>query len=164
MNEQENNQPMNQESAENCAEQLKECLVQKDEWKDRCIRAAAEFENYKKRTEKEKLLWISSAQSSVLTDVLNIVDDFDRAFSQPAGDDQKSREGFELIYKSLQKMLEKYGVQEITEIGEFDPNLHEAIMQVESADHKPGDIVQILQKGYMFKGQVLRPAKVSVAK
>jgi molecular chaperone GrpE len=163
MNEQENNQPMNQESAENCAEQLKECLVQKDEWKDRCIRTAAEFENYKKRTEKEKLLWISSAQSSVINDVLNIVDDFDRAFSQPAGDDQ-SRAGFELIYKSLQKMLEKYGVQEITEIGEFDPNLHEAIMQVESADHKPGDIVQILQKGYMFKGQVLRPAKVSVAK
>lgn len=170
MNEQENNQPMNQESAENCAEQLKECLVQKDEWKDRCIRAAAEFENYKKRTEKERLLWISSAQSSVLADVLNIVDDFDRAFAAFSARPEEQRSsvskdaGFELIYKSLQKILEKYGVQEIKEIGEFDPNLHEAIMQVESADHKPGDIVQILQKGYMFKGQVLRPAKVSVAK
>ena len=113
----------------------KNVWCKKDEWKDRCIRTAAEFENFRKRTEKEKLQWISNAQSSVLADVLNIVDDFDRAFAQPA---DQSRAGFELIYKSLQKMLEKYGVEEIKEVTHFDPTLHEAIMQVESADHQTG--------------------------
>lgn len=143
------------------AEQLNECLLQKDEWKDRCLRTAAEFENFKRRSEKERVLWITNTQASILADVLGLVDDFERAFAQPAGE---SREGFELIYKSLQKILQKYGVQEIKEVTEFDPTLHEAIMQVESADHQAGQIVQVLQKGYRFKDQILRPAKVSVAK
>lgn len=141
--------------------QLNECLLEKDEWKDRCLRTAADFENFKRRSEKERIQWITNTQSSVLADVLDIVDDFERALAQPA---DQSREGFELIYKSLQKILQKYGVQEIKEVAEFDPNLHEAIMQVESADHQAGQIVQVLQKGYRFKEQILRPAKVSVAK
>jgi molecular chaperone GrpE len=141
--------------------QLNECLLEKDEWKDRCLRTAADFENFKRRSEKERIQWITNTQSSVLADVLDIVDDFERALAQPA---DQSREGFELIYKSLQKILQKYGVQEIKEVAEFDPNLHEAIMQVESTDHQAGQIVQVLQKGYRFKEQILRPAKVSVAK
>lgn len=140
---------------------LNECLLEKDEWKDRCLLTAADFENFKRRSEKERISWITNTQASVLTDVLGIVDDFERALAQPV---DQSREGFELIYKSLQKILNKYGVQEIKEITEFDPNLHEAIMQVESPDHQSGQIVQVLQKGYRFKEQILRPAKVSVAK
>ena len=159
MSEQENK---NQENTNPSLEhQLNECLLQKDEWKDRCMRTAAEFENFKRRSEKERVQWITNTQASVLTDVLAIVDDFERALAQPA---DQSREGFELIYKSLQKILQKYGVQEIKENTEFDPTLHEAIMQVESADHQAGQIVQVLQKGYRFKEQILRPAKVSVAK
>lgn len=142
-------------------QQLNECLVQKDEWKDRCLLTAADFENFKRRTEKERVMWITNTQATILTDVISLVDDFERAFAQPA---DQSREGFELIYKSLQKILQKYGVQEIKEVTEFDPNLHEAIMHVESPDHQSGQIVQVLQKGYRFKDQILRPAKVSVAK
>ncbi|GMU19631.1 MAG: protein GrpE [Candidatus Babeliales bacterium] len=145
----------------NLEQQLSECLIQKDEWKDRCLRTAAEFENYKRRSEKERVLWITNTQASILTDVIGLVDDFERAFANK--DETCSLQGFELIYKSLQKILEKYGVQEIKEVTEFDPNLHEAIMQVESPDHKAGQIVQVLQKGYRFKDQILRPAKVSVA-
>lgn len=155
MNEENNNQP-------DLTQQLNECLVQKDEWKDRCLRTAADFENYKKRAEKERSAWITSAQTSILSDLLNIVDDFDRAFAQ-AKEDQ-SIAGFALIHKEFHKFLDKHGISEIKETKQFDPNLHEAIMNVESADHESGSIVQVLQKGYMYKGQVLRPAKVSVAK
>jgi molecular chaperone GrpE len=155
MNEENNNQP-------DLTQQLNECLNQKDEWKDRCLRTAADFENYKKRAEKERSVWVTSAQSSIFSDLLSIVDDFDRAFAQ-AKEDQ-SIVGFALIHKEFHKFLDKHGISEIKDATQFDPNLHEAIMNVESADHQSGTIVQVLQKGYMFKGQVLRPAKVSVAK
>jgi molecular chaperone GrpE len=180
MNENEKNQTATQpEETNDLSKQLAECQSQANEWKDRALRTAADYENFKKRSEKERLLWISSAQSAVLLDLISIVDDFDRAFSSlpslhlsgssdsaSSGGQARdqSRAGFELIYKSLQKILEKYGIQEIKDLSHFDPTKHEAIMQVESADHKPGDIVQVLQKGYLFKGEVLRPAKVSVAK
>ncbi len=180
MNENEKNQTATQpEETNDLAKQLADCQTQINEWKDRALRTAADYENFKKRSEKERLLWISSAQSAVLLDLISIVDDFDRAFASlrqgfggqgpiPAHPEEPrsgvSKDGFELIYKSLQKILEKYGIQEIKDLSHFDPTKHEAIMQVESADHKPGDIVQVLQKGYLFKGEVLRPAKVSVAK
>ncbi len=165
MNENENsqNQHIAQEQdqvTDNLAQQLKECVAQKEEWKDRFLRTAADFENFKKRTEKERVLWISNAQSTLLNDLVNVVDNFDRAFEQQ----HENIAGFELIYKELKKLLEKYGVTEIKEVSHFDPKLHEAIMQVDSPDHKPGDIVKVLQKGYLFKGELLRPTKVSVAK
>lgn len=141
---------------------LNECLLEKDEWKNRCLLTAADFENFKRRTEKERVLWITNTQATILTDVIGIVDDFERAFTTQ--NEAIPLEGFQMIYKSFQKLLEKYGVQDIKEISEFDPNLHEAIMQVESPDHQAGQIVQVLQKGYRFKDQILRPAKVSVAK
>lgn len=162
MNENEKNETSNQpEETNDFAKHLAECQTQVNEWKDRALRTAADYENFKKRSEKERLMWISNAQSSVLLDLISIVDDFDRAFAQPS---DQSRAGFELIYKSLQKILQKYGVQEIKDVAQFDPVKHEAIMQVETPDHKQGDIVQVLEKGYAFKGEVLRPAKVSVAK
>lgn len=165
MNEENNNQP-------DLTQQLNECLVQKDEWKDRCLRTAADFENYKKRAEKERSVWITSAQTSILSDLLNIVDDFDRAFSAPTSsvrpEEQRScvskDAGFALIHKELHKFLEKHGVLEMQQTMQFDPHLHEAIMHVDSPEQESGSIVQVLQKGYMYKGQVLRPARVSVAK
>lgn len=150
-------------------EQLKACNEQRDEWKERCLRISADFENYKKRTEKEKSLWMQTAQSSVLSDLLTTLDNFDRAFEvihqqETSPEFLKSIAGFELIYKNLQKMLEKYNVLEIKDIKTFDPHKHEALMHIESPEHTAGDIVKVLQKGYMFKDQILRPAKVSVAK
>lgn len=164
MSEQEikNQESTNENQNPSLEQQLTECHAQKDEWKDRCLRTAAEFENFKRRSEKERVSWITNTQAAVLTDILEIVDDFDRAIA--AKQENATVPGFELIYKSFQKILQKYGVQEIKENTDFDPSLHEAIMQVDSADHQSGHIVQVLQKGYRFKDQILRPAKVSVAK
>ncbi len=171
MNENENNQNQEVNETNQLEQQLAQCQTQVNEWKDRALRTAADYENFKKRSEKERVMWITGAQSSMLLDLISIVDDFDRAKAANLSahpEEQRScvskDGGFELIYKSLQKILEKYGVQEIKELTHFDPVKHEAIMQVESPDHKQGDIVQVLQKGYLFKGEVLRPAKVSVAK
>jgi molecular chaperone GrpE len=170
MNENENNKNQEAKETNQFEQQLKECQSQVAEWKDRALRTAADYENFKKRSDKEKVMWITGAQSSVLLDLISIVDDFDRAFAHTSARPEEPQSGvskdagFELIYKSLQKILEKYGVQEIKELTHFDPVKHEAIMQVESVDHTQGDIVQVLQKGYTFKGEVLRPAKVSISK
>lgn len=154
-----NNEQLTQEIIDT---QLKECQIQRDEWKERSLRISADFENYKKRTDKEKLLWMQTAQQSVLLDMLTIIDDFDRAFQAQSNVQEVA--GFQLIYKELQKLLEKYGIKEMPTTKIFDPLFHEAIMQVESPEHASGEIVSVLQKGYMIKDQILRPAKVSVAK
>jgi molecular chaperone GrpE len=147
---------------------LAQCQTELDEWKGRALRVAADFDNYQKRIEKEKTSWMQIAQSNVFVDLLSIVDDFERALQQTrkehANDAHHLRAGLELIQKNLQKMLEKYGVKEIDQIHTFDPELHEGLVQVESPDHQPGSIVTVLQKGYLFKNSVLRPAKVSVAR
>jgi len=140
-----------------------------EQWKTLCLRAAADLENYKRRVEKDQALWYKQAQERVLLDLLKVVDDFDRA-QEERQDQEPSEElkgwfeGFELIYKSFQKMLQQYDVDEIEQMTQFDPHLHEAVVQVDSPDHESGQIVEVLQKGYMFKDDVLRPAKVTVAK
>jgi len=142
---------------------------QLQELKEKFIRVSADLQNYRKRVEKEKAQWIKIAQSELLTDLLSVVDDFDRALqeSKKEGVPQELSvfvDGLEMIYKSFYKFFDKYGIKEITEIKIFDPNLHEAISQIDSSDHKSGEIVQVLQKGFMLKDNVLRPAKVVVAK
>lgn len=141
------------------------CLEQLKQLQQKYIYLQAEIDNYKKRVEKERGQWIQSAQALVLTDILPIVDDFDRALEQAGKTPELAKHvtGFEMIEKELQKFLRKYDVQEIPYTNTFDAHLHEAIMQTKSDSHQSGDIVQTLQKGYTFKGQVLRPAKVSVA-
>lgn len=138
------------------------------EWSDRCLTLTADFENYKKRVNSERADWANDAQKRIVLDLLDVVDNFERALDQ-----EKRREdnthgawlaGFEMIYQSLEKLLAKYGVQVITEVVTFNPKYHEALVQVESADHQSGNIVQILQKGYMMNDKVIRPATVSVAK
>ena len=127
--------------------------------KERLGYLTADFDNFRRRTEKDRAQWMQSAQAAVLTDLIAIVDDFDRAFA--SGTEQLS--GFELIHKSLVKLLIKYGIEEIRQLSTFDPLLHEAVMQVTAPDAQPGTIVTVFQKGYMLKGVVLRPATVSVA-
>lgn len=142
----------------NCAQELAQ-LQQK------YVYLQAEIDNYKKRTEKERLQWMQSAQSAVLSDLLEIVDDFERALQQSSNDTTLGAHltGFAMIEKALQKLLKKYDVQEIPQTNIFDARIHDAIMQVASDKHTSGEVVQTLQKGYTFKGNVLRPAKVSVA-
>ena len=158
-----------QSPAQAQSNELQTCQQQLAEWKDRCLRAIAEFENLKKRTEKDRASWIFTTQSQMLRSIIDILDDFDRAFASlscvPQDETNKQwLSGFTFIHQSLKKLLAQYGAEEMSEYKIFDPMFHEALMQVESAEHQSGQIVQVLAKGYMFKGNVLRPAKVSVAK
>ncbi len=117
----------------------------------------ADFDNYRKRMEAQRGQWSQAAQADVLTQLIDIVDDFDRAqhdISNPA---------FELIYKAFKKVLSRFNVTEITENTQFDPNLHEAIMQTPLVEGAvSGAIAQVLQKGYRMGTVILRPAKVAV--
>lgn len=144
------------------------CCTELADTRQRYLYLHAEFENYKKRVEKERIQWINSGQAIIISEFLPIIDDFERAMQelqkhQVPAELKAFAEGFELISRSIHKFLKKNEIEEIKET-EFNPELHEAVMQVESTAHKSGDIVQVLQKGYRYKGQLLRPAQVSVAK
>lgn len=129
----------------------------------------ADFDNFRRNVTKERAQWMQTAQGKILESLLQIVDDFDRARAdlknaEDLSEAEKLRlEGFDLIYKSFLKILEKYEVVEIKADGEFSPLHHEAVMQVASDDIDSGNIVEVFQKGYTHKNSVLRPAKVSVA-
>lgn len=148
--------------------ELLECQTQLDDTKKKYLHLLADFENFKKRQEKERLQWARVAQIDVLAPLLTLIDDFDRALQQKQQTTSSEvsvwLEGFELIQKELRKYMDKIGIQEIkVSAGDsFNPELHESIMNVES-ELSPGSIVTVLQKGYTFKGSVLRPAKVSIA-
>jgi molecular chaperone GrpE len=149
--------------------QQSDCCAELEELKRQLLVSRADFENFKKRIQKEKQDWISSAHGQVIIDILSVIDDFDRAFHEYRKQEQVPEKdawlkGFELIYASFYKLLDKYHVREIKEVQTFDPNLHEAVMQIDVPDHESGTIIQILQKGFMLNDVVLRPAKVSVAK
>lgn len=152
-----------QEEAENNTE-LEQCKKDVTLWKDQASRIFADFDNYKKRMDKEQAGWMQTAQLAVLKDLLAVVDNFDRALSSKNDDNADIYSGIEMIHKSVVQLLNKYGVKEFAEYKEFDPEFHEALMNTESADHTSGEIVQVLEKGFMIKDKVLRPAKVMVAK
>lgn len=132
-------------------------------------RLTADFQNYKKRVEKDRALWMDRSRMDVLLPLLSVVDDFDRALKDAqSGEDQERFQnwikGFEMIRTALYGFLAQQKVVVIEQVQTFDPLLHEAVMQVESPDHESGAVVQVMQTGYMHKDQVLRTAKVSVAK
>lgn len=149
---------------ESVLQELEQCQQDAAQWKDKAARIFADFENYKKRMEKEQASWIQTAQLSMLKDLLTVIDNFDRALSTKNDAQTDVYAGIEMIYKSVVQLLQKYGVKEFTEYTTFDPELHEALMDVQSPDHQSGQIVQVLEKGFMIKDKVLRPAKVMIAK
>ena len=138
------------------------------EWAEKYLTLTADFENYKKRVSSERADWAHDAQKRIVLDLLDVVDNFERALEQEKKREDKANvswlAGFEMIHQSLEKVLVKYGVQAITDFATFNPKYHEALMQVESDKHKSGEVVQVLQKGYMINDKVIRPATVSVAK
>ncbi len=151
------------------AVEKKEAVVKEESWKEQFLRVSADFQNLKRRVEKEKLEWIKIAQVDVIKSFLSLVDEFDRAIESSEksslSDEVKAwLDGFKMIRKNLSKKLVDLGVSEIDCSKEFDPHFHEALMQVSSKDHKSGEIVQIISPGYLFKDEVIRHAKVSVAK
>ena len=144
--------------------ELEQCKTDAAMWKDQAARIFADFDNYKKRMDREQASWMQTAQQSILKDLLSVIDNFDRALSSKNDAQVDMYTGIEMIYKSVTQLLNKYGVKEFTDYQTFDPELHEALMDVESADHTSGQIVQVLEKGFMIKDKVLRPAKVVIAK
>jgi len=142
------------------------------EWKDKYLRAHADFENTKKRLAKDKSAAIAYSNEKFAMDILAVMDSFDQALAsiESASEEnsaeivQKLHDGVTLTYEQLKKVLEKNSIKEIDNDGEYDPNLHQAIMQVESDEHEDGQIVQVMQKGYTIKDRVLRPSMVSTKK
>lgn len=133
---------------------------------DKYYRANADFENLKKRSEKEKADIASYANEKFARDLLPVIDALEMGANfDPNGDEfaAKVKEGVLITIEQFKKCFEKHGVSEISTQIEFDPNVHNAVIRVDSADHKSGEIVQVMQKGYLINGRVLRPAMVSIA-
>lgn len=139
---------------------------ERDELHDRLLRKSAEFDNYRKRIDKERREQAEWAAADVLADVLAVLDDFDRALSVEAPvDAQTYLAGFELIHRQLGDLLRKRGVIAIETLGtDFDPHLHQAVAYDESPGAREGEVIGELRKGYKLGDRLLRPAMVRVAK
>ncbi len=158
----------NQESLEERIEELEE---KNKELEEKYLRAVADFENIKKRLEREKMQAVSYANEEFARDLLPVIDSMD--FAAESADKieendneyvKKIEEGIALTIEQFKKVMQKHGIELIETDSGFNPHFHDAVMQVESEEHKEGEIVQLLQKGYKIKDRVLRPAMVSVAK
>ena len=133
---------------------------------DKYLRAVADLDNYKKRVIREKADIIKYGKKDVIKDILPFVDSLDRALAHADNSDvQAFKEGIKLIQEQLLSCLKKHGVEKIDSVGlDFDPNFHEAMMQVESEEHAENKVVNEVQKGYLLNGRLLRPSKVCVCK
>lgn len=137
------------------------------ELEDRLLRNAADFENYKKRAARRFEEIVRGANDQIVLQLLEVVDNFDRALGQSneKADLETHRQGMRLIYEQLTGLLSKRGVTPIEAVGKpFDPNLHEAVMQIESDEHPEGTVAMEISKGYRQGERVLRHAKVGVSK
>ena len=154
------------DAAETAAPDLAGLTRERDELYDRFLRKSAEFENYRRRVEKERREQADQAILDLLQEILVVVDDFDRALDVDTGPDEGAyRKGVELIHAKLNDVLRKYKVRPFESVGaDFDPNLHQAVMHEASPDHREGEVIGELQRGYMIGDRLLRPAMVKVAK
>lgn len=136
-----------------------------DELEDRVKRQMAEFENFRKRTDKEKAMMFETGAKSVIEKILPVVDNFERGLATIPEEDENSgfASGMKMIYKQMMDELDKLGVKPIEAVGqEFDPNFHNAVMQVESEEYESGVVAQELLKGYMYHESVVRHSMVAV--
>ena len=161
------------EETEKTEESEKEDLEAKlKEAEEKYLRVHADFENIKKRLEKEKYQAIDYASEKFAKDLLAPIDSLEMALAaEEASKDlpaeellAKLKEGVELTIKNFNTVFEKHNITAVDTDGDFDPNFHDAVMQIDSPDHEDGQIVQRLQKGYTLKDRLLRPAMVSICK
>lgn len=137
--------------------------VERDEVKELLLRRQAEFENFRKRTEKERSEYFQFAGMEMVREMLPILDDFDRALKVEGGNAEYVK-GVEMIYNRMFEALKKVGLEPIeTADKTFDPHLHQAVERVETREAKDGAILGEFQRGYNFKGKLLRPSMVKVA-
>ncbi len=149
------------------ADKKQDALKEKvDELEDKVKRQMAEFDNFRKRTEKEKTQMFETGAKSVIEKILPVVDNFERGLAS-VPEEEKGKgfaDGMNMIYKQLMTELEGIGVTPIEAVGqEFNPDFHNAVMQVESDEYESGVVAQELQKGYMYRDTVVRHSMVSVA-
>ena len=132
--------------------------------RDVYLRKLAEFDNFRKRVDREREDVRLAAQEEIIRDLLPVIDNFERALQHTDEDTGAFHQGVEMIAKQLRDTLERKGVTEIDPIGHsFDPELHEAVQRVEGGEHPPGTIVFVMLKGYTLGDRLIRPAMVGVA-
>ncbi|GAC42995.1 nucleotide exchange factor GrpE [Paenibacillus popilliae] len=146
--------------------ELKEAHAQAEELQQRLQRAQADFDNFRRRTVKEKEELAQYASSKLVTELLPVLDNFERALVavQTGSEEQSFVKGVDMIFRQFMQVLEQEGVKAMNAVGEpFNPEFHQAIMQVESEEQEEGIVVEEVQKGYMLNERVLRPAMVKVS-
>ena len=137
----------------------------KNEFDNRYKRLQADFDNFRRRTNQEKEQLSGFVKGNVLADLLPVLDNFERAVQSPAEGDAKTfLDGFVMIHQNLMATLQKHGLAPIEAVGQpFDPNLHQAIMRVETDEYPEDTVVEVLQTGYTVDGRCIRPATVKVS-
>lgn len=152
--------------AEAAPDPLAELRRERDDYYDLLLRKTAEFENYRKRIERERRDTTEQAAAGLIEELLPLVDDLERALqADPASGAEAYRRGVEIIYHQLLELLRKRGVMPIEAVGaDFDPHFHQAVDQAVSPDHREGAVLAELRRGYMLGDRLLRPAMVRVAK
>ena len=148
------------------ADAMAELRREKDALQDRLLRTAAEFDNYRKRIDRERRDQADAAVADAIEELLPIVENLERALEvPPGGDTDVYRKGVELIHQQMAELLRKRGVKPIRAVGaDFDPRFHEAVMHEASSEHREGEVMDELSRGYMLGERLLRPAMVKVAK
>lgn len=149
------------------AAELKQSKEQADEYYAHLQRLQAEFDNYRKRTQKEKEDFVKYASERVVEALLPVLDNFERAVAaaKTSQDFNSFSQGVEMIYKQMLNTLDKEGLAAIEAVGKpFDPNIHEAVLQVDSEEYPENTVVEELQKGYLLKEKVIRPSMVKVSR
>jgi molecular chaperone GrpE len=151
---------------EELEKKLEEAKIEKAELNDRFLRLFSEFDNYKKRVNKEKLDLLSTASEKVIVSLLPVLDDFERAIAanEKVEDTQAIKDGFILIYNKLLQLLKRFDVEEIKAVGEvFDTDFHEAVTHFPTdKEEDKGKVIDVTEKGYKLKDKVIRYAKVVV--
>ena len=139
---------------------------EKDALQDRLLRTAADFDNYRKRVDRDRRDQAEAATADAEADLLPIIDDLERALQVPAGSSvEVYRKGVELIHRQMLELLRKRGVKTIDAVGtDFDPQIHQAVMHEASVNHREGEVMEELRRGYTLGDRLLRPAMVKVAK
>ena len=152
-------------AAEDVAEETAEAPAEDPEeeaWSMKYMRLMADFQNHKKRTEKEKSDIYAYANEKLITELLTVLDNFERALAHECADESYV-EGMNMIFKQLAGVLEKAGLEEIKALGEdFNPNYHNAVMMEDNDAYESGKVTNVMQKGYMLNKKVIRPAMVMV--
>ena len=156
---------MNDAGAVTLEDELAALRQERDDLRDRLLRTTAEFDNYRKRTDRERRELSEAAAIDLIRDLLPVVDDFERALAAPGWERRRSRRGVELIHRQLLDTLRRRGVEPLEVVGQpFDPTWHEAVATDPADGRRDGEITAEVRRGYRIGQRLLRPAQVKVAK